>query len=98
MSQLREVLNHFSDQSEPTSVRQMAQEMHIEQGVLRGMIDFWVRKGKLRAVYSSGADCGHCGVKSACPFITPLPVYYELVTEDDVPLSTSCTCGVNGCH
>lgn len=99
MSQLRDVLNRFDQQNEPTSIRQMAQDMNIEQGVLMGMIDYWVRKGKLRAVNSVGADCSHCGVKSACPFITPLPVYYERVTDEDKPQPpTTCNCGTGGCH
>lgn len=79
--QLREVLNRFSEQSGPVSLRQMAQEMGIEPGVLQDMIDYWVRKGKLREA-TSGTECTTCGVKTACPFIVALPRAYERVSDE----------------
>ncbi len=91
-SQLREVLNRFSDQAVPRSIKEMAREMHLEPGVLQDMIDYWVRKGKLREVNTSGSSCNTCGVKGACPFIVNLPRYYELTSdsEDSIP---PCSCG-----
>lgn len=99
-SQLRAVLNRFADQSAPISVNRLAQEMNIERGVLGDMIDYWVRKGKLREVNSGGQACNTCGVKGACPFIIALPRYYELVHEadaahDDTP--PPCACGSGHC-
>lgn len=99
-SQLREVLNRFQEQSTPISIQGMAREMNLETGVLHSMIDYWVRKGKLREVSSSGQSCTTCGIKSACPFIVALPRYYELVTDaahaDDPEPPCSCggTCAV----
>ncbi|MCA9914931.1 MAG: hypothetical protein KC496_16370 [Anaerolineae bacterium] len=91
-SQLREVLNHFSDQSAPISLTRMAREMNLQPGVLQGMIEYWVRKGKLREVNTSGDNCTTCGVKGACPFIVNLPRYYELAdnSRDSIP---PCSCG-----
>lgn len=91
-SQLRMVLDRFADQSEPVTVKGMAQEMGIEPGVLHSMIDYWVRKGKLREV-NSGATCVTCGVKSACPFVVALPRTYELVSDDDITPAAPCACG-----
>jgi hypothetical protein len=81
-SQLREVLNHFSARSIPLSLSQLASEMQIEPGVLDGMIDYWVRKGRLREVNGTGQSCHSCGIQGACPFIISLPRYYELVTDE----------------
>lgn len=98
-SQLREVLNRFTDQTAPVSLNQMAREMQLEPGVLGSMIDYWVRKGRLREVSSGGQTCTTCGIKSACPFIIAMPRYYELVhddtTGDDVP---PCACGGGQCR
>ena len=93
-SQLREVLNRFSDQSTPLSINQMARDLKLEPGVLLGMIDYWVRKGKLREVKDNGEGCTTCGVKGACPFVVTMPRYYELVTADGEPAAcVACSCG-----
>ncbi len=105
-SQLQQVLNRFSDQSAPLSLRALAHEMQLEPGVLHGMLEYWVRKGKLREVGSGGESCTTCGIKGACPFVVHLPRYYERVTEDSPAGGTcaiaapSCACGSNscGCH
>lgn len=98
-SQLREVLNRFADQSEPISVNRMARDMGLEPGVLHGMIDYWVRKGKLREVNSTTQSCTTCGIKSACPFIVALPRYYELVQGDtEAESHPPCGCGGTCSH
>jgi hypothetical protein len=80
---MREILEHFDGQSAPLSVNQMAHEMDITPGVLRGMIDHLVRRGKLREVSPGGTACTACGVKGTCPFVVALPVYYERIHDDD---------------
>jgi hypothetical protein len=93
-TQLREVLNRFADQNAPRSIKAMAREMSLEPGILQGMIEYWVRKGKLREVNSGGDTCNTCGIKSGCPFIVALPRYYELVSEDDSAQDIPpCGCG-----
>jgi hypothetical protein len=92
-SQLREVLNRFDDQSRPVSLAQMAREMALEPGVLHGMIDYWVRKGKLREINSGGENCTTCGIKGACPFVIAMPRYYERVRDNDDQPPPACTCG-----
>lgn len=92
-SQLREVLNRFEDQTVPVSISQLAREMGLETGVLRGMIAYWVRKGKLREVDAESATCHTCDEKRACPFVVSLPTYYEWVREGESALAPPCTCG-----
>lgn len=93
-SQLREVLNRFTDQNAPVSLNHMARDMGLEPGVLHGMIDYWVRKGKLREISTgTGENCTTCGIKSACPFVVALPRYYELVVDPGTPPEPSCACG-----
>lgn len=97
-SQLRAVLNRFADQSTPISINRLAQEMNLEPGILCDMIDYWVRKGKLREVNSGGQACNTCGVKGACPFIIALPRYYELVHDADAAQDAPpCACGSGHC-
>ncbi len=97
-SQLREVLDRFAEQSTPLSVKQMAREMSLEPGVLHGMIEYWVRKGKLREVTGTGEGCQTCGVKGACPFVVAMPRYFERVKDGAEPLKVACACGGNCCH
>lgn len=92
-SQLREVLNRFADQSAPVSIHRMAQDMGIEPNILSGMIDYWVRKGKLREVSGVGETCHTCGIKGACPYVITLPRSYELAGDDDTQSGPPCNCG-----
>lgn len=95
MSQLREVLDRFATQRGPMSVNRMAKEMGITPSMLNEMIEYWVRKGKLREVNGGGQACVTCGVKGACPFVVNLPRYYEMVTAENTPDDSQppCACG-----
>ena len=77
--QLRDVLNAF-EQNGPASLAQMARDMDVEASALEGMIQFWVRKGKLREVCDLG--CSSCGAHGSCPVVTLTPRRYELVADD----------------
>lgn len=95
-SQLKQVLNHFAEQSEPMSISKLAQDMQLNPGVLYGMIDYWVRKGKLREVNSTSQACNTCGIKSGCPFIVAMPRYFEIVNDEDELATPPCACDTNG--
>ena len=82
--QLRDVLNAF-EQNGPASLAQMSRDLEIEASALEGMIQFWVRKGKLREVCDLG--CASCGAQSSCPACVLVPRRYELVT-DGAPANT----------
>lgn len=98
-SQLREVLNRFEDQAVPVSISRLAHDMGLDVGIVRGMIGYWVRKGRLREVGVQTAACQTCGTHGACPFVVSLPVYYELVRpgDDAAVAAAPCTCGATSC-
>ncbi len=95
-SQLREVLNRFDEGAVPRSLNQMAREMQLEPAMLQAMIDYWVRKGKLREVGLAGNACVTCGTNGHCPFIVNLPRAYERVREGEAEPNPPCACG-GGC-
>lgn len=94
-STLSQVLTAFEGSQGPLTMKQIAGDLGISQARLEGMIQYWVRKGKLREAISY-TDCGTCGRGPGdCPFTLELPRTYELVTEDSLPIplsSASASC------
>lgn len=85
-SKLRQVLTVFETADSPLSLPQIARELDMSPAQLDGMIQHWVRRGKIRQS-GSLSDCGTCGQQGGCPFVMTLPRSYELVTaEDSIPL------------
>lgn len=82
---LREVLRAVQAREGGTDIRALSRELGIERGALKGMIDYWVRKGRL--VDSDAHDvtgprgdsrCVACSPRScagahACPFVVRVP-------------------------
>lgn len=91
---LRQVLDHFEQEQGAVSLPALARTLGIERGMLQTMLDYWVRKGKLREV--NAPACTTCGTASGCPFVVKLPRQYELVSENSLDPAPSCGCG--GCH
>lgn len=75
---LKTVLEAFQG-AESLSLLQMARRLGVEVSALEGMIQFWVRKGKLREVCSAG--CAECGHSTDCGLIQAVARRYELVRE-----------------
>ena len=97
-SQLRQILDYFQHQHQPQSLHTVAHEMAMTPQILGEMIDYWVRKGKIRIVAGNGHECTSCGVRGACPFVMQVPRYYEVVSDDDITAQQahiSDTCQVN---
>ncbi len=92
---LRQVLAAFENTHRPRTLNQLARELELPLGMLEGMIDYWVRKGKLRES-SAGQGCATCGGAQGCPFVPHLPRTYELVTDDNSPIADPSCCG--GCR
>ncbi|MEW6578652.1 MAG: FeoC-like transcriptional regulator [Chloroflexota bacterium] len=88
---LRQVLQTFEEARAPRTLSQLARELDIPPGMLEGMIDHWVRKGKLRETGSSPA-CTTCGQSASCPFIAKMPRSFELVTDDEDAPPPLCDC------
>ena len=97
MTVLRQVLDVFEDTSRSLTVNQVAREMDIAPGMLEGMIDHWVRKGKLRESTGGATACGTCGGAKGCPFVMAMPRSFELVTEDMLELPDTPPCGCGSC-
>ncbi len=86
-STLRQVLTVFETAGTSLSLPQIARELDVSQERLEGMLQHWVRKGKIRENISP-TECGTCGHKgAACPFVMDMPRSYELVVDNAIPLN-----------
>jgi hypothetical protein len=97
-STLSQVLNAFEHNQGPVTMAQIARQLELSPARLEGMIQYWVRKGKLRRV-NQYKECGSCGHGAdSCPFVVELPRSYELVTPDSltIPLAAAASCGHKG--
>jgi hypothetical protein len=91
-STLRQVLTVFETADSPLSLSQIARDLDITPDRLEGMIQHWVRKGRIRHSRSL-TECGSCGLQGGCPFVMPMPRSYELVTANDtIPRNMGVTC------
>lgn len=95
MATLRQVLDHFEHQSGSISLPAMARDLGVEPPMLQEMIDFWVRKGRLREI--STPLCTTCGSARGCPFVLSLPRTYELNHGDPADVAPD-SCPHCGCH
>lgn len=84
---LNQVLHEIQQANGPITINELSRKMGIDSSALQGMIDFWVRKGRLRdddAPVDEGATCetGSCGDNcfglSACPFTAKMPKSYSI--------------------
>lgn len=85
---LRRVLEHVEGQAGAVSLAQMARALDVPRPLLQEMLDYWVRKGRLREV--GAANCGTCGSASLCPAATFVLKRYELVTGGAEPAVCAC--------
>jgi len=56
---LRE-LQHYLKQKQQVSLKDIATHFDVEQEAVAGMLDFWVRKGKVRRISNHSACSGGC--------------------------------------
>ena len=80
---LRKVLQAFEEADGPVKLADLSRDLGVEPGALEGMVDFWVRKGRLQASgQGSGffacavAGCNTCGEADGCPLVAKLPRMY----------------------
>ncbi|PID86034.1 MAG: hypothetical protein CSA11_11490 [Chloroflexi bacterium] len=88
LSKLRQVLMAFEKTNGSLSMAQLAQDLDVSPEQLNGMIQHWVRKGKIREVQEL-SECGNCGSgddEASCAFVMEMPRSYELASEDTIPL------------
>jgi len=81
---LQQVLEALEQARGPVSVAQISRALEIEPSALQGMIDFWVRKGRLRVSGDPGcssgcAVCAPDGTPQSCPALLVIPRRFEVV-------------------
>ncbi len=73
------------------SLAGLSRKLDVDPGALDGMLEFWVRKGRLQrnsyqgdGVCSPLAGCGGtCPGAQSCPFVVQLPQTFSLVTDNN---------------
>lgn len=82
---LQRVLTEIENASEPLSLADLARKLEIDQATLEGMIDFWVRKGRIITNTAPRAACtiSGCGGQASdtcnCTFAGTAPRTFVLV-------------------
>lgn len=82
---LNQVLEEITNANEPLSLTVLSSRLGVERGALEGMLDYWVRKGRLKdddthpeGSHSAG-NCGpSCGGADSCSFVAKMPKSYSL--------------------
>ena len=89
-SLLHAVLDTLERADRPLTLRELSAALGVEPGAVEGMINFWVRKGRMRVAGGTDGDvCGaRCaasapGCATACPFVLHFPARYEVVDNGD---------------
>jgi hypothetical protein len=88
---LRQILRELERIRGPVRLEELSLRLGVERSALEAMIDFWVRKGRLKeeraaALVGNCAD-GECpescpGTKS-CPLVPRLPHSFSRVVHDE---------------
>ncbi len=79
-SKLGQLLDCFAGSPGGLSLPELSREMGISPGQTESMVEFWLRKGRIR-ISPEEADCGTCGKNLDCPFMMERPRSYELVKD-----------------
>jgi hypothetical protein len=71
VTKLRDVLRAFEQAQGPISLDDLSRQLGVDRGTLEAMLDFWVRKGRLRRANPSQSPdgCTACSAASGCPFV-----------------------------
>ncbi len=93
---LRAVLEAFQVAEAPLSLGQLAATLDVSPPLLEGMIEYWVRKGRLREAGTAGSACAACHQGRACPLIVKMPRRYELAAPGERAPEPPPPCGC--CH
>jgi len=80
---LRQILREFEQSEGAISLSELARRLGIAPSALEGMLEFLVRKGRLRVTGGAQA-CAACGLKGSCPFLVAEPKGYELLRKEGV--------------
>ncbi len=87
---LYQLLHEIESARGTITFRQLAAQLQVEESALRGMIDFWVRKGRLHGdevqptdtlPVCSSAGCHRCPGAAQCPFVMKMPATVSVKRE-----------------
>ncbi len=85
---LTQVLREIQTTQGTLRLDELATRLDMQPSALKGMIDFWVSKGRLKLEdgqtgdVACGSSCGaSCAAASACPFVAKMPVMYSLNSQ-----------------
>lgn len=87
---LYQVLSEIEQARGPVLLSDLSRKLEVDAATLSGMIEFWVRKGRLRdddaaleegITCSSGACSNGCAGASSCAFVVKLPRTYSLTAN-----------------
>jgi hypothetical protein len=92
---LQQVLQELEMAQGPLSLGELSRRLDIDRDALRGMIEFWVRRGRLQN-HDEGmaatlatcptASCSGCHLgPQDCSSATNMPRMYSLVRQQDEP-------------
>jgi predicted transcriptional regulator len=62
---LRKIISEFRNNG-AMSMAELSQRLNIEHGVLDGMVDELLKKGKIKEVDNDSPACAFCSKKSTC--------------------------------
>ena len=86
---LSQVLHEIKSARGPITIRELSKKLEIDPHALEGMLQFWVRKGRIQnddeAASCDGAKggCGtSCSGMANCTFIAKMPKTYSIPIED----------------
>jgi hypothetical protein len=90
---LRELLCIIEATDGPITVSKLSRQLNVAPGVIEGMLDHWVRKGRLAvsggaaaACCATGSGCGSCAGVGDCPFVARMPRSFSVVQlNESVP-------------
>jgi hypothetical protein len=87
---LRELLRLIEAADGPMTVSELSRRLNVAPGVIEGMLEHWVRKGRLAvsggaatACCATGDGCGSCAGVGDCPFVARLPRSFTVVQFDE---------------
>ncbi len=96
-SMLAQVLRLLEESKDSLSVGALAHDLGVPVERVEGMIQYWVRKGRIREIAVS-KNCGTCGSSGHCPYVIDLPRSYELNPQQNLIKVESLTPGCkSGC-
>ncbi|MGK2889237.1 MAG: FeoC-like transcriptional regulator [Candidatus Malihini olakiniferum] len=67
-------LRNFVKEKRRVSLQEVSQKFHVETGVVEGMMEIWIQKGKIHSHENASGDCSGC-----CSCEKGLQLYYDWV-------------------